>query len=515
MKIFKTIPSLFAAFIAVSSAFAEIWTPSVFSDNMMLQRDAFVRVWGTSAPNAKVEVEFGGKRKSAKADADGKWSLKLDKMPADKNPREMTIYENGKVGKKIGNILVGEVWILGGQSNMQWSAYNTTDFEKLSARANYPNLRYFNQQTKHLSRTPAKDSLQGKWFAVTSRKLAASCSATGIYFGEQLMKDLDVPVGLVFAALGASKMVAWIPEDKISQQKYLESEWSKFNREMKAYDYKKIHEKWRKDAAAWDIEAKKAKAEKRKPVPERRPQEPVELSSRMPAQTPVYLYNAVISPIEGFTARGAIWYQGESDSFGETLDNFQLQFDFLVNTWREKFGNKNMPFIWAQLTSIGKGSGWPMTRWKQFLSSKSLKNGAVVNLIDLGERDDVHPRDKTSVGLRFEKLALNKVYGMKNVHASAPEMSKVAYSGDSARILFETFGRKLAGKGEPRGFEVLVDGKWVEAAPVLDGKTVVLKSPDGGAVRGVRYLWTAWAQPNVWLFNQDGLPAFSFIDEKK
>ena len=111
MKIFKNILSLFAALIAVSSAFAEIWTPSVFSDNMMLQRDAFVRVWGTSAPNAKVEVEFGGKRKSTKADADGKWSLKLDKMPADKNPREMTIYENGKVGKKIGNILVGEVWI--------------------------------------------------------------------------------------------------------------------------------------------------------------------------------------------------------------------------------------------------------------------------------------------------------------------------------------------------------------------------------------------------------------------
>ncbi len=515
MRLLKLVVLAALCWQLLPSAFAKIWMPSIFSDNMMLQRGAFVRIWGEALPGAKVVVSFGDQRKSAQADANGKWSLSLDKMPASKEPREMVVYENKKEGKRIRNVLVGEVWILAGQSNMQWSAYNTTDFEKLAERAGkYSNMRYFDQRTKTLSLKPARDSNGGAWFAVNSRKSAGACSAVGIYFGERLMKDLDVPVGLVFTALGASKMSAWIPEESVSKLKYLESEWEKFWEEMRAYDYRKAHAEWKVKSAAWDAEAAKAKAEKRKPVPEYRPFEPVELSSRMPAQTPVYLYNGVIAPLAGFTVRGVLWYQGESDSYGESLDNFCGQFELLVASWREKFMNPNMPFIWAQLTSLDRQSGWPMTRWRQLQSAKSVKPGAVVNLIDLGEKNDVHPRDKASVGQRFENVALRMVYGEDKVPAYAPEMSSVSYSGNSASVKFNTYGSGLVGKGDPRGFEVLSGGKWLPAKAALNGDSVSVSHQGGGKIDGVRYLWKSWARPDVWLYNKDGIPAFSFIDEK-
>jgi len=508
-KLFLTI----AGASAVAALSAEIKMPSIFSDDMVFQRSAPVKVWGTASAGAKVDVEFAGQKKSVVAAADGSWSLRLAPMKADKTPANLSVSENGKPAKTLNNVLVGEVWILGGQSNMQWSANNTTDYQKLKARADNPNIRYFNQQTKTVAQTPQKDSVNGKWI-VCSPSNVGYMSASGIYFGEQLQKDLDVPVGLVFTALGASKMVAWIPEDAVSRSKYVQKEFNSFKDALKKYDFNKAYAEWKVKAAEWDTEAAKAKAEKRKPNPEYRPFEPNKITDRMPAQTPSYLYNGVIAPIAGFSARGVLWYQGESDSYGETLDNFCEQFELLVSVWREKFDNPNLWFVWTQLTSIGKGSGWPMTRWRQYLSSKNIKGGAVANLIDLGEQNDVHPRDKTSVGLRFEKLVLQTVYGFKDARGKAPEPAGVKYSGAEAAVSFESFSRKLEGRGEPRGFEVLCGEKWVAVKPVLKGSKVILRSPDGAEISGVRYLWTAWAQPDAWLFNQDGLPAFSFTHQK-
>ncbi len=512
----KTILTLCAVIFSASLSFGAIWMPKVFSDGMMLQRDMPVKVWGTADANAKVEVEFGGKRKSTKADADGEWSLKLDKMPADKNPREMTVYENGKVGKKIGDILVGEVWILGGQSNMEWRLKNTTDAKAAVARADYPTMRYF-FQPHWLSEKPSKDSCEGsKWIAAKGDAIDVY-SGVGFYFGERLMKDLDVPVGLIYAARGATKMLCWMPEEAMDKDVYTSKYKADFDKKKAAYTpevYKKKVEEYKAKMAKAKAEDEKLKAEGKPPAKR------VWFFSFAPEKTtplfqwdtPCQFFNAMLSPLKGYTLRGAIWYQGCSDAHKESVESFDNQMCVLVEAWRKNFENKNMPFFQVQLASYVGNQYWPRAREQQLKSAMAMKNGGVANIIDCGEEKDIHPKDKTTVGTRLEKIALRDVYGMKNVQPYGPILKSVIYDGSTATVKFKTGGRGLVGKGEPRGFKVLVGEKWTDAKAEIKGNTVVLKSADGGNIEGVRYLWESWARPNVWLFNKDGLPAFSFSD---
>ena len=506
----KKLSLIFLSAVLCGLTYAEVKMPSIFGDNMLLQRDMSVKIWGKADANAKVDVSFAGQKKSTKADVNGNWSLKLDKMSANKNPQEMTISENGKIGKTIKNILVGEVWIAGGQSNMQWNIYSTTEYKNFAERAKYPTIRYFNQNTCTLAKEPAFDSPKySSWLSIENPKNFAGCSAVGLYFAEKLMKDLDVPVGIVFTALGASKMICWLPEEKITSLPYLQKGWKNFQDGMAKYDYKKAYAKWEKDVVAWEEQVKQAKAQN-KAFNVKKPFEPDPLSClNLKNQTPVYLYNGVVAPIAGYGARGVIWYQGESDSYGETLTNFQSQFGLILDAWREKFENPKLHFIHSQLASFGKGHAWPMTRWQQYLCSKNFKRVSVVCIADLGEKDDVHPRDKDIVGDRFAKLALEKVYG-KKVGGLAPEVEKVSYKNDTAVVQFNTYGYALIGKGEPRGFEVRVNGKWCKAKAMLSGNSVIVKSLTGENVEAVRYLWCVWSKPEAWLFSKNGLPAFSF-----
>ena len=509
--------------ILVASAamsFGAVKMPKIFSDNMVLQRDMPVKVWGTADANAKVEVEFGGKKKSTKADAAGKWSLKLDKMPADKNPREMTVYENGKVGKKIGNILVGEDWILGGQSNMEWQVVRTTDLDKVVARANYPTMRYFSQSSAYLNETPQKDSPEGSKWHIAKGNIVKYFSGIGFYFGEKLLKDLDVPIALVYASKGATSMIAWIPAENLKDLPFLAEKKQEFDREKKSYTrevYEKALAAHNKKMADAKIEDKELKAAGKPPkkrvwnfhIP------PHPLTPWAFGSTPSYLYNSMVSPIGGFAARGAIWYQGEGDAQGKAVKCFGDQFEILVKSWRKNFENPDLYFYWVQLTSFSGNPTWPDARWEQLNVKKRIKNSGVVNILDAGELKEIHPKDKTTVGVRLENLALREVYGFKNVRPYSPEFKSAVYSGGKAEIAFEDFGAGLAEKGEPRGFEILVGGKWRKAPSVkLENSKVVVKSADGAEIEGVRYLWKAWAKPDIWLYNKDGLPAFSFTHKK-
>ena len=171
-----------------------------------------------------------------------------------------------------------------------------------------------------------------------------------------------------------------------------------------------------------------------------------------------------------------------------------------------------MHFYWAQLTSFK--ANWPEARWRQLKARNNIHNSGVINIIDAGEKDNIHPKYKTEVGLRFEGLALREVYARKDVHPYSPEFKLANYSGDTAKVLFNTFGRNIQLRGKARGFEVKVAGKWQNANATLSGNEVLVKSTNGGKVEGVRYLWKGWADPDVCLFNQDGLPVFSFTNEK-
>ena len=495
------------AVIIASPLFAEIKMPTIFSNDMLLQREMPVKIWGKADAGAKVDVEFAGQKKSTKADAKGNWSLHLDKMSANKNPQQMKISENGKLCKTIKNILVGEVWIAGGQSNMEWRLFQSSDAITAMDRAKYPMMRYFHQPIK-MGRTPQFDSPEKSHWIVADGKNMAMTSAVGFYFAEKVMKDLDVPVAILYASRGGSKMSCWLPREYHAKQASYKEYLANFEKDETGYT-EEVYKKRFADHAQLlkDVQAKK------RPRPTdwfyKTPPNPV--SPWHDFRTPTYLYNAMVAPIAGYTIRGTIWYQGESDTLEEEVDFFAEKLSVLVDSWRDKFENKDMAFLWVQLTGYSTKRDWATGRWQQLKARDMIKNSGIVNIIDCGEEKEIHPRNKTTVGLRLADLALKDVYG-KDVNAYAPEFKSIKYEGDTAIITLETYGRSLKTKGYARGFEVKVNNVWINAnASLKDGKLIV-KSPECSDITGVRYLWKNWATPDVWLYNEDGLPAFSFIN---
>ncbi|MFR6033256.1 MAG: hypothetical protein ACLUKN_08830 [Bacilli bacterium] len=314
-----------------SGVFSEIKMTKIFGDNMMLQAGKPVKIWGSADPNAEVSVKFGDCEKSVKASDDGSWAVRLSSMRPDKNPKELVVFENGKEGKRIKNVLVGEVWVLGGQSNMEWKLIPTTDGEAAAKRANYPIFRCFQQDGRSMAEVPQKDFPDGaKWVECTP-KTAPSFSGVGFYFAEKLMKDLDVPVAVIYTPLGATSMACWIPEKDMSACCALKKQFDKFKKESAGYDYKKALGEHKKKIAEFDAKVAKAKAKGQNvpSVPWDFRIAPNEFSPWKFFWIPAYHYNAKVAPLDGFAVRGVLWYQGEPDSTSWMLDNYQRQFEFL------------------------------------------------------------------------------------------------------------------------------------------------------------------------------------------
>ncbi len=510
--------------IAVLSAaiplFGKIEMPKVFSDNMVLQRNADAKIWGTSEPNATVEVQFKGQKKSAKADGKGNWSLRLDKMPADKTPNKMTVFENGKADKTIENILVGEVWVLGGQSNMEWSLRATTDAKAAIKRADSnKNIRYFKQDGQAYARTPQKDSPEGSQWQCCSSKTAVGWSAVGYYFAEKVAEKLDVPVGLLYTALGATQMIMWVEESAVEKNPQMKAHWERFKKELAAYDeaaYQKELAKWNAEKAEYDkqnaILKKQGKPLKWFPWDRRRP--PSRVSPKAAFFTPVFNYNAKVAPLRGYTVRGTLWYQGEGDAGSESVEKFESQMKLVISEWRKYFDNPEMPFIMAQLSSFADKSNWAYAREAQLKTANDVPHVFTIPTLDRGMEKDIHPKDKTTVGVRMANMALSQVYGEKCVKPFAPQFKSAEYDGDTATVRIETNGVPVSLKGEAKGFEVRSNGKWGEASATLGGCKLSVKSKDGSKIDGVRYLWESCPLDEICIYNADGLPLFPFSNDK-
>ena len=510
--------------LSVAAAFAKVQMPKVFSDNMLLQRQTTVKLWGTADANADIEVRFNGQSAKTKATKNGDWELRLEPMEANAENQTLVVFENGAESKSIKNVLVGEVWIAGGQSNMELPMWECDTLEYAKQNADYPSIRYF-RQPNVISKTPQKDSPEGsKWFAC-AKNTVGGMSGVAFHFAERLLKDLNVPVGILHSSSGATEMASWIPREYASSSPYLEKYMGDFFKEAESYDraaYEKSLAEYKKKDA--EYKARCAAAEKAgKPKPGRNWLEaisPNEISPRYHFRSPTYHFNSTVSPIVGYSLRGVIWYQGESDSSDEKLPEFERSFKILTTSWRELWQMPNMPFLYVQLASYcvdGKPDGdrWAKTRWVQYLCQKSIPNIAMANIIDTGLKNNIHPTDKKTVGERLEKIALQEVYRTKDINSHCPVFKSAKYFNDRAEVKFAAFGRKLESKGDPRGFELKVGDRWIAAEPQLKGNRVVVRPAEDadGKISGVRYLWKNWAQPYVWLYNQDGLPALSFIDE--
>ena len=521
---------LCAALVAVSALEAAVKMPRIFSDNMLVQREKPAKFWGTADPDAKVEIEFAGQKKSTTAGADGKWSLSLKPLKASAAPRDMLVYENGKLSATIKNVLVGELWILSGQSNMQWTLKATEDVKDATARANYPNLRYFKMSQGAMSEKPLSDFGAEAHWELTTPQNVQSYSAVGFYFGEKLLNDLNVPVGLIQTAMGGTLMACWTPQEYIETVPYQKGYYQKYLKDSEAYvksgEYPKRLATYKKNLAEHEAACKKADAEgkPRPPYDWNKLAYPLAYTPYRTHEVPVFHWNAKIAPMAGITARGVVWYQGEQESgYGggnkPAVDSFGAMYQNMVNAWREKWGDEKLWFLSVALPSFGGGKLWAPLRSQQLSAVKNLKYAQIANTIDTGYENDVHPHDKTLVGQRVAKLAEKSVYNKKKMSAAeafAPEFVSADFKKDGVLVKFDTFGGKLVGKGEPRGFELEIDGKWVEAIPEIRGKRVFVAAPDGaGTPTAVRYLWKPWAKPQVWLYSNTDLPAFPFECVKK
>jgi sialate O-acetylesterase len=453
--------------------------PGIIGDNMVLQQMQPVPIWGWSSPGTAVTVRFATQVKKTVADASGRWEVDLRRLQASREPGALVI-EAGET-LTFTNILVGEVWLCSGQSNMekpigcqpgQQPCFNS---EQELAAAEYPQIRLFKVE-KDLSAAP-KDQLKkfsGWQFCNSNTLNTLSFSAAGYFFGREIHTNLDVPVGLIESSWGGTRIEPWTPAGSAA-------------------------------------------------IPALPPPGPVAAmgTNRLVNTAPAVIYNAMIAPLVHFTIRGVLWYQGESNCMGDEGGNYTDQMAALVGGWRQAWGRGNFPFYYVQIAPF-KYFGGKIPRvagaealpefWEQQARAQSIPNTGMVVTTDLvNDLNDIHPRNKADVGRRLARIALAKTYGHRDVVCFGPAFKHFRIKGRQAVLTFDNPGGGLVcrGGGSLNWFTIAGDdGKFVPADAVIDGDTVVVSAAGVDKPAAVRFAWDESAQPNF--FNQAGLPAVPF-----
>lgn len=483
---------LFTAFCAVSTCLADVRLPNLIGDHMLLQRDVPARIFGKADPGEAVSVTFRGQTVKTNANALGRWELWLSPMkPA--APAEMTV--QGKNTLKVADVLVGDVWVGSGQSNMQWAVRQTNNAESEIASAKFREIRLFYVPRKP-SAVPVED-VDAKWI-VCSPESAKDFSAVLYYFGRQLHQDLKVPMGLIHSSWGGTPIAAWISGPALAADTRL-TPFSTFWANAVA-DYPAAYTRYEQSVRKWEADGAKGN----RPALPLGPGNPHE---------PTTLYNGMLAPLAKYTIKGALWYQGETEAgrgqghiYGDALMT-------LVLDWRKAFGQGDFPFFWVQLANFAnasKNGHWMRVQEGQ-VKAASLKRTGVVVINDIGAATDIHPKNKQDVGKRLSLLARHVAYGQSGFVWSSPLYRQATREGNAMRVWFDHAGAGLKTRGgdAPKGFVIAgADGKFVPATAKIEGGTVLVSSADVPEPRAVRYAWEN--NPDANLVNSDGLPASLF-----
>jgi sialate O-acetylesterase len=492
--------------LAAGTARADVKLPSVFTDHAVLQYGMPVPIWGWADPGEKVSVAIGKQTASTEADAKGKWQVSLGPLNTGK---PVTMIVKGKNQITIKDVLVGEVWLCSGQSNMALRVSGCKDFEKEKAEAKYPQIRMF-QVANRPAQTPEED-VPGTWI-VCSPETVGGFSATAYFFGREIHKRLDAPVGLINSSVGGTAVEAWTSMDVQKNKKYLASLFADWNRRAANYDAVKAKTRYEKQLAAWKEAAAKARAEGKRPP--RRPRAPVD--PRSDRNHPSNLFNGMIAPLIPYALRGAIWYQGERNARTvETARLYRQQLPLLIQDWRKRWGQGDFPVYWVQLPNFkerkddpGETSAWAVIR-ESMAACLRVPNTGMAVTIDVGEAKNIHPKNKQAVGKRLALAALAQAY-KQDVVGKSPSYRSHAVRGNEIVVTFDTGGSKLVSKGdEVRGFALAdAKGQWHWAKARIDGDQVIVSHPDVKKPTGVRYAWGD--NPDCNLYNAAGLPAGPF-----
>ena len=487
----RIVSSFILLFTAVFTAHA-VRLPAVINSNMVLQRDMQVPIWGWGDAGEKVSISFAGQKKETTAGKNGEWMVKLGKLKANASPSTLTVKGNNVI--KLENVLVGEVWICSGQSNMEWRVSQCANPKEEIAKSNYPKIRLFDVPGHTVHPLPQREG-KGEW-KVCSPSTVSNFSATGYYFGRRLHLTLGVPVGLVGSNWGGTRIEPWTTLDGFKTVPELSEQ--------------------AKSVAAYTQDTK------------------------VKGGTPSAIYNSMVHPLTPYAMRGAIWYQGESN-WNEGITYYQKK-HALVKGWRKAFQNPNLGFYWVQLCNFRKanvvevkdpkkeesrpegGDGWAKLReaQTQALDLKHTGMAVIIDLADAHNPSDIHPKNKQDVGGRLAQWALNQTYGKKQMVASGPLYTGHEIKGNKIHVSFKNTGQGLmAGKktgldptqgihGKLKHFSIAgADKKWHWADAKIAGDQVILSSKAVKKPVAARYAYTM-NPADANLYNIDGLPAGPF-----
>ncbi len=486
---------------------AELKLAALFSDGMVLQRQQPVPVWGWTDPGKEVTVSIAGQEQRATADRDGKFMVRLKGMEASSQPRILLV-KCGAESAEVKDVLVGEVWLCAGQSNMQMGVNGAGQFDKEKPAANHPLIRMF-----FVGMTANKEVQRdciGRW-EVCSPETVGAFSATAYFFGRELHKELDVPVGLIRSAWGGTRIEAWSPLaslDRFPAAQQLKQEQdalaATFNEAASEANNAKM-------MAAWSNRVEQAKAGGQK-----WPEKPkLKVHPHKASNYPANLYNAMIHPLVPYGIRGAIWYQGENNAYQAPL-YFGL-LENMVSEWRRDWGSE-FPFYAVQLpnfkipqTQPVEDSDWALMREAFLQFHRKVPNAGMAVTIDAGMEKNIHPTNKQTVGRRLARQALAKTYG-KAVVPGGPVYRSMHKEDGKIVVRFDDIGAGLMARGgEPlKRFAIAgEDRRFAVAQATIVGDAVEVSSPEVPDPVAVRYAWAS-NPTGCNLCNKDGLPASPF-----
>jgi sialate O-acetylesterase len=454
-----------AVLLFAATARAEIKLPAIIGEHMVLQRDREIPIWGWDSPGTDVRVTLGEAKASAKADSDGKWIAKLPAQPAG-GPHTLSVEGTNRVELK--DILVGEVWLCSGQSNMEWSVAQSNNPQDEIKAADHPRIRHI--KIPHTPADQPQDDVKSDGWKVCSPETAANFTAVGYFFGRELQSKLDVPIGLIGSNWGGTRIEPWTTPEGFKA-----------------------------------VPALKDIADNLDKFPQKNEQGAIN------HQTPLALYNGMIAPLVPYSIRGAIWYQGESNN-GEGM-LYHEKMKALIAGWRQLWNDPEMPFYFVQLAPFRYG-GDPTSLagiWEAQLKTLSVPNTGMAVTVDISDVQDIHPRNKQDVGKRLALWAQANTYGQDDLVYSGPLFKSMSIEGNKARIQFDHVGGGLVSRdGKPlTHFQAAgKDQKFVDAKAEIEGDEVVVQADGVDKPVAVRFAWHQEAEPN--LSNKAGLPASPF-----
>lgn len=495
---------LFFVLLVASVITAEVKLPKVFGSNMVLQQNSVIKIWGFADPGEKINVKLADNKSESNTNDDGKWYVELPEMKAG-GPYEIVVEGKNKI--VLSNVMVGEVWLCSGQSNMEFQLRKCTGSAQEIASANYPLIRIF--IVKHKVAETPQDDVEGEWLLCNPNSIG-EFSGVGYYFGKKLFEEKNVPVGLIQSTWGGTAAEAWTSNEVLQADKDFTPILTRWNTQMQNYPsaLDEFNKKSKSLIDAWRIDSANA-ANKGMAAP-RKPAKPEGPGTK---NQPSGLYNGMIYPLAQMQIKGIIWYQGESNT--SRAFQYRKLFSALINNWRALWKRDDLPFYFVQLPNLLRQpepskSGWAELRESQ-LKTLSLNNTGMAVTIDIGDSTDLHPADKKDVGLRLAFIALYNLYDKDEFYYSGPLYKSYKIVEEKVIISFDHTANGLIVKNgsELRGFKICGEEKiFVDANVKIVGNDIVVWSDKIPKPVSVRYAWAD--NPYCNLYNTAKLPASPF-----